>query len=89
MIASGFHHRQTSGLDMFLEQPDASARDAIHIVLVGKVEREGTSRIQISTFGKSHRFSDGRVRNFSTKETECVPTKRSGPSARHDLAWDD
>ena len=41
MVAAGFHHRNTSGLDMFLEQPDASARDAVHVVLVGKVERIG------------------------------------------------
>ncbi|MFN7893181.1 MAG: hypothetical protein ACK5OC_23005, partial [Pirellula sp.] len=32
MVAAGFHHRNISGLDMFLEQPDASARDAVHVV---------------------------------------------------------
>jgi hypothetical protein len=41
MSAGGFHHRNTSGLDMFVEHPDASARDAVHVVLVGKVERSG------------------------------------------------
>jgi hypothetical protein len=41
MQAGGFHHRNTSGLDMFVEHPDASARDAVHVVLVGKVERSG------------------------------------------------
>ncbi len=41
MTAAGFHHRHTSGLDMFVEHCDASARDAIHVVLVGKVERSG------------------------------------------------
>jgi hypothetical protein len=41
MIAAGFHHRNVSGLDMFVEQADASARDAVHVVLVGKIEREG------------------------------------------------
>lgn len=41
MTAAGFHHRNTTGLDMFVEHPDASARDAVHVVMVGKVEREG------------------------------------------------
>ena len=41
MTAAGFHHRNTSGLDMFVEHPDASARDAVHVLFVGKVERKG------------------------------------------------
>lgn len=41
MTAAGFHHRNTTGPDMFVEHPDASARDAVHVVMVGKVEREG------------------------------------------------
>ncbi len=41
MTAAGFHHRKTSGLDMFVEHPDASARDAVNVVLVGNVERSG------------------------------------------------
>ena len=41
MTAAGFHHRNTSGLDMFLEHPDGSARDAVHVLLVGAVERAG------------------------------------------------
>jgi hypothetical protein len=41
MTAAGFHHRHTSGLDTFVEHPDASARDAVHVVLVGRVERIG------------------------------------------------
>jgi hypothetical protein len=38
MIAAGFHHRKTLALDMFVEHPDASARDAVHVVFVGKIE---------------------------------------------------
>jgi len=41
MTAAGYHYRQTAGLDMFVEHPDASARDAVHVVLVGNVERIG------------------------------------------------
>ncbi len=43
MIAAGFHHRNVSDLDMFVEHPEASARDAVHVVLVGKIERAGDS----------------------------------------------
>ena len=48
MTAAGFHHRTTSGIDMFVEHPDASARDAVHVLLVGTVERGGASPIRIS-----------------------------------------
>jgi hypothetical protein len=41
MIAAGFHHRNVSGLDMFVEHPDASTRDAVHVVFVGRIERPG------------------------------------------------
>jgi hypothetical protein len=36
MEAAGFFHRQTSGVDMFVEEPAASARDAVHVVLAGQ-----------------------------------------------------
>lgn len=39
MTAAGFHYRQISGLDMFVEDPDGSARDAVHIVLSGQMVR--------------------------------------------------
>lgn len=39
METAGFHHRLTSGLNMFVEDPDASARDAVHIVLAGEMIR--------------------------------------------------
>ena len=37
MIQAGFHHRLTAGLNMFVEDPDGSARDAIHVVLTGEI----------------------------------------------------
>ncbi|MFN5104107.1 MAG: hypothetical protein ACK5GJ_15045 [Planctomycetota bacterium] len=43
MLAAGFHHRNVSDLEMFVEHPEASARDAVHVVLVGKIERAGDS----------------------------------------------
>lgn len=39
MSAAGFHHRQTSNIDMFVEDPEASARDAVHVVLAGQMVR--------------------------------------------------
>jgi hypothetical protein len=39
MAAAGFYHRQTSSIDMFVEEPEASARDAVHIVLAGQMVR--------------------------------------------------
>jgi hypothetical protein len=41
MTAAGFHYRKTAGLDMFVEHPEASSRDAVHVMLVGNVERRG------------------------------------------------
>lgn len=41
MTEAGFYYRQTTGLDMFVEEPDASARDAVHVLISGKVERTG------------------------------------------------
>ncbi len=39
MAGAGFHYRQTSGVDMFVEDPDASARDAVHVVLANEMVR--------------------------------------------------
>jgi len=41
MSQSGFHHRETLGLDMFVEEPDVSARDAVYVLFCGRVERDG------------------------------------------------
>jgi hypothetical protein len=36
MTAAGFHYRQTAGVDMFVDEPDGSARNAVHLVLSGQ-----------------------------------------------------
>ena len=41
MTNAGFYHRQTAGLDMFVEETDASARDGVHVLISGRVERAG------------------------------------------------
>lgn len=37
--AAGFLHRHSSGLDLFLDGPDARARDAVHVVFAGEKVR--------------------------------------------------
>ena len=39
--AVGFVYRRTAGLDMFLDGPQSSVRDAVHIVFAGEMVREG------------------------------------------------
>jgi hypothetical protein len=56
MTSAGFHHRNTSGLDMFVEDPDASARDAVHVLLVGTVERAGEPNPDIEPIARANDF---------------------------------
>jgi hypothetical protein len=37
----GFVHRRAAGLDLFLDGPEASARDAVHLVFANEFVREG------------------------------------------------
>jgi hypothetical protein len=39
LTAAGFVFRHSAGMDMFLDGPDASARDAVHVVLAGEKVR--------------------------------------------------
>lgn len=39
LAAAGFVHRHSAGLDMFLDGPDAKARDAVHIVFADEFVR--------------------------------------------------
>src|ERR1700756_4170990 len=44
LAAAGFVYRHVKGIDMFLDGPDAKARDAVHIVFAGeKVRQEDPS----------------------------------------------
>ena len=36
MEAAGFVHRHSAGMDMFLDGPDAKARDAVHVLFAGE-----------------------------------------------------
>ena len=37
--AAGFIHRRVTGIEMFLDGPDAKARDAVHVVMAGEKVR--------------------------------------------------
>ncbi len=37
LVAKGFFHRNTAGVDIFTDLPDGSARDGIHVVLAGSI----------------------------------------------------
>lgn len=41
LTAAGFVHRHAAGVDLFLEGPGASARDAVHVVFAGEKVRPG------------------------------------------------
>lgn len=56
MTKSGFHHRQTAGLDMFVEEPDASARDAVHVLICGRVERDGEPNPDVEPGTRANEF---------------------------------
>lgn len=40
LAAEGFIYRRSAGVTMFLDGPDAKARDAVHVVFAGKKVRE-------------------------------------------------
>lgn len=41
MTQNGFYHRETSGVDVFTEKPDESAREAVHVVIAKEMVRPG------------------------------------------------
>lgn len=56
IVNAGFSHRTTTGLDMFVEHPDASARDAVHVLLVGNIERAGEPNPDIEPSVRANDF---------------------------------
>jgi len=60
MTKAGFYHRQTAETDMFVEEPDASARDGVHVLISGRVERTGEPNPDVEP--------NTRTNNFQTVE---------------------
>jgi hypothetical protein len=76
MTAAGFYHRNTSGLDMFVEQPNASARDAVHVLLVGNIERGGEPNPDV--------VPAVRANDFQTVELETLVRMKLNAFRRKD-----
>ena len=76
MTAAGFYHRQTKGLDMFVEHPDASARDAVHVLLCGNVERGGGANPDLDPIV--------RADNFQTVPLETLVCMKLNANRRKD-----
>jgi hypothetical protein len=57
--AAGFHHRRAAGLDLFLDTPDASPRQAVHLVYAEELIKPGESApspsvTEATNFGSFH-----------------------------------
>jgi hypothetical protein len=60
LAASGFNYRRVAGVDMFLDGPDASPRDAVHVVFSGEKVRE-TYLEPVPDVSESESFTAYRV----------------------------
>lgn len=56
MTNAGFYHRLTAGLDLFVEHPDGSARDAVRVLLCGRIERDGEPNPDIEPLTRAADF---------------------------------
>ena len=56
MTEAGFCYRKANGLDMFLEDPEGSARDAVHVLIAGRVERAGEPNPDIEPNTRTNEF---------------------------------
>jgi hypothetical protein len=63
LAESGFLHRHVAGVDMFLDGPDATPRDAVHIVFSGEKVRE-TYLEPVPDVSESESFTAYRVLNL-------------------------
>ena len=88
MTAAGFHHRNTSGLDMFVEQPDASARDAVHVLLVGNVERGGEPNPDIEPAARASDFQTVQLDSLVRMKLNAF-RRKIGPFTRYDFVRHD
>jgi hypothetical protein len=63
LTAAGFIHRHTKGIEMFLDGPDAKARDALHILFSGEKVRD-TDPAPLPDVAESTAFKGYRVINL-------------------------
>ncbi|MBM3999967.1 MAG: nucleotidyltransferase family protein [Planctomycetes bacterium] len=61
--AEGFIYRRSAGVTMFLDGPDAKARDAVHVVFAGKKVREDYPE-PVPDLGETEWIGDARTLPF-------------------------
>lgn len=61
--AVGFNYRRSAGVTMFLDGPDAKARDAVHVVFAGKKVRDEYSE-PVPDIDKYELMDEGRTLPF-------------------------
>ncbi len=76
MTEAGFYYRKANGLDMFLEDPEGSARDAVHVLIAGRVERAGEPNPDIEP--------NTRTNEFQTVELETLVRMKLNAYRRKD-----
>lgn len=81
---AGFVHRHVKGVDMFLDGPEARARDAVHIVFAGeKVRPEYDLPVpDVVEAEEAPRVSSLEARAAGDDEADLVPTEGPGSPAR-------
>ncbi len=60
---------------MFVEHPDASARDAVHVLLVGKIERGGEPNPDIEPAARTNDFQTVELETLVRMELNAFRRK--------------
>ena len=82
----GFIYRRSAGVTMFLDGPDAKARDAVHVVFAGKKVREEYPE-PVPNIEEFELMEDARTLPLEAlaNEVDFESTQRSGPHLRYDF----
>ena len=84
MAGAGFIYRHVKGVDMFLDGPDARARDAVHVVFAGeKVRPEYVMPVpEVSDADSDEGIRLMTLESAGPDEADVVPPQGPGPPAR-------
>jgi hypothetical protein len=86
MQAAGFIYRHAKSIDMFLDGPDANARDAVHVLFAGeKVHADDpVPAPDVSEAEEIQRHRNAEARRSSANGARSVPPQGTNAPARHD-----
>lgn len=92
LAGAGFVHRHAAGIEMFLDGPDAKARDALYIIFAGdKVRPEYEA--PAPDVSESVKVGDSPFHVVAggprADETDVFPKEGSSPPSRHARSWAD